>query len=92
MYCVRETEILVEQHAPQGVFVCDHAGRVINKLQGSGLRRPLEVPAFDEAVAALGAEVGALAVVHHDVVLQRRAVVELLVAHVARELALQRRH
>ena len=30
--CVRETEILVEQQAPQGVFVCDHAGLVINKL------------------------------------------------------------
>ena len=29
--CVRETEILVEQ-PPQGVFVCDHAGLVINKL------------------------------------------------------------
>ena len=33
MKCARETKILVEQHAsaPQGVFVCDHAGRVINK-------------------------------------------------------------
>ena len=30
--CVRETEILVEQQTPQGVLVCDHAGRVINKL------------------------------------------------------------
>ena len=29
--CVRETEILVEQQTPQGVFVCDHAGLVINK-------------------------------------------------------------
>ena len=29
--CVRETEILVEQ-PPQEVFVCDHAGLVINKL------------------------------------------------------------
>ena len=25
-------EILVEQQTPQGVLVCDHAGRVINKL------------------------------------------------------------
>ena len=29
---MRETEILVEQQTPQGVLVCDHAGRVINKL------------------------------------------------------------
>jgi len=29
---VRETEILVEQQPPQGVFVCDHAGLVINKF------------------------------------------------------------
>ena len=30
--CVRETEILVEQQPPQGVFVCDHAGLVINRF------------------------------------------------------------
>ena len=30
--CVRETEILVEQQPPQGVFICDHAGLVINKI------------------------------------------------------------
>ena len=30
--CVRETEILVEQQSPQEVFVCDHAGLVINKF------------------------------------------------------------
>ena len=29
---MRETEILEEQQSPQGVFVCDHAGLVINKL------------------------------------------------------------
>jgi len=29
---VRETEIQVEQQPPQGVFICDHAGRVINKF------------------------------------------------------------
>ena len=29
---VRESEILVEQQPPQGVFVCDHAGRVINEI------------------------------------------------------------
>ena len=29
--CVRETEIRVEQQPPQGVYVCDHAGLVINK-------------------------------------------------------------
>ena len=27
-----ETEILVEQQPPQGVFVCDHAGLVINEF------------------------------------------------------------
>ena len=31
-HCVRETEILVEQQPPRGVFVYDHAGRVTNKL------------------------------------------------------------
>ena len=31
-WCVRETEILVEQQPPQGVLVCDHAGLVINKF------------------------------------------------------------
>ena len=30
--CVRETEILVEPKPLQGVSVCDHAGRVINKF------------------------------------------------------------
>jgi len=36
--CVRETEIPVEQQPPQGVFVCDHAGRVINKFSLAVLR------------------------------------------------------
>ena len=30
--CVRQSEILVEQQPPQRVFVCDHAGLVINKF------------------------------------------------------------
>jgi len=30
--CVRETDILLDQQPLQGVFVCDHAGLVINKL------------------------------------------------------------
>ena len=30
--CARETEILEEQQPPQVVFVCDHAGLVINKF------------------------------------------------------------
>ena len=38
VWCVRETEILVEQQPPQGVFVCDHAGRVINKFSLFGVR------------------------------------------------------
>ena len=29
---MRDTEILVEQQPSQGVFVCDHAGLVINKF------------------------------------------------------------
>ena len=33
--CVRETEILVEQQPPQGVFVCEHAGCVINNFTGN---------------------------------------------------------
>ena len=28
----KRTQILVEQQPPQGVFVCDHAGLVINKF------------------------------------------------------------
>ena len=36
MKCVRETEILVEQQPPQGVFVCDHAGLVIDKFSSGG--------------------------------------------------------
>ena len=36
--CVRETEILVEQQPLQGVFVCDHAGLVINKFSPIGRR------------------------------------------------------
>jgi len=35
---VRETEILVEQQPPQGVFACDHAGLVINKFSEWDLR------------------------------------------------------
>ena len=35
--CVRENEILVEQHPPQGVLVCDHAGLVINKFSRKDL-------------------------------------------------------
>ena len=30
--CERDTEILLEQQPPQGVLVCDHAGRVIHKF------------------------------------------------------------
>ena len=33
---VRETEILVEQQPPQGVFFCDHAGLVIHKFSLRG--------------------------------------------------------
>ena len=32
VWCVRETEILVEQQPPQGVLVCDHAGLARNKF------------------------------------------------------------
>ena len=32
VYCVRETEILLEHLPPQGMLVCDHAGLVINKF------------------------------------------------------------
>jgi len=37
--CVRETEILVEQQPPQGVLVCDHAGRVTNKFALNRVRQ-----------------------------------------------------
>ena len=30
--CVSETLILVEQQPPKGVFICDHAGLVINNF------------------------------------------------------------
>ena len=32
---VRETQILVEQQSPKGVFIGDHAGLVINTFSGS---------------------------------------------------------
>ena len=36
-----ETEILMEQQPPKEVFICDHAGFVINELSDSGgLWRP----------------------------------------------------
>ena len=33
---MRETEILIEQQPPQGVFVCDHAGLAIDKFSPRG--------------------------------------------------------
>ena len=33
---MRESDILAEQQPLQGVFVCDHAGRVINKFSLTG--------------------------------------------------------
>ena len=33
---MRQTEILVEQQPPPGVFVCDYAGLVINKFSNRG--------------------------------------------------------
>ena len=35
---MRETEVLAEQPPLQGVLVCDHAGRAINKLSRSAMR------------------------------------------------------
>ena len=32
LQCVIETEILVEQQPPKGVFICDHAGLVIKRF------------------------------------------------------------
>ena len=47
VWCVRETEILAEQQLPQGVFVCDHAGLVINQFFFRGRRTDrFEVGAF----------------------------------------------
>jgi len=52
---VRETEILVEQQPPHGVFVCDHAGRVINKLslRERVAHHVLKLVELDGAVAVL---------------------------------------
>ena len=36
--CVRETEFLLKQQPPQGAFVCDYAGLVINKLSHPWIR------------------------------------------------------
>ena len=36
--CVRKTEILVEQQSPKGVFICDHAGSVVNKFSLTEIR------------------------------------------------------
>ena len=52
MWCVRQTEILVDQQPPQGVFVCDHAGLAINnegkmkRALGGVIRGRLGVPRF----------------------------------------------
>jgi hypothetical protein len=51
---VRETEILVEQQPPKGVFICDHAGLVINEFSSvCALQRPdtSEAAQFDEIVS-----------------------------------------
>ena len=50
---VRYTEILVEQQPPQGVFVCDHAGLVINKFSHAVLARGGGGAASLRAVRAL---------------------------------------
>ena len=39
--CQRETEILVEQQPPEGAFVYDHAGRVINQFSEPSTPNPL---------------------------------------------------
>ena len=39
--CVRETETLVEQQPPQGVFVCDHAGLATNLKHLHQLEKPV---------------------------------------------------
>ena len=36
---LKRSEILVEKQSPQGVFVCDHAGRVSNKFSVRFLTR-----------------------------------------------------
>ena len=44
--CERETEILGEQQPPKGVFICYHAGRVIDKVSLKNLfsEQPCVVP------------------------------------------------
>ena len=55
MKCVRQTEILVEQQPPQGVFVCDHAGLVINKFSLGRIRwGPPHAARVPNAAAAAG--------------------------------------
>jgi hypothetical protein len=52
--CVGETEILVEQHPPQGVSVCDHAGLVINKFSlGRGVHGS-QIGVWDIGFGCLG--------------------------------------
>ena len=36
VWCVRETKIVVENKSPEGVFVYDRAGVVINKFSNCG--------------------------------------------------------
>ena len=38
--CVRETEILVENQPPKGVFICDHASLLINEFSSTRTLRP----------------------------------------------------
>ena len=50
----KETEILVEQQPPQGVFVCDHAGLVINKFsrQEGATVRDMAAHGFQKVASA----------------------------------------
>jgi len=49
---VRETEILVEHQPPQGVFVCDHAGRVINGFSQESARGASAPPLARKRIGA----------------------------------------
>ena len=50
---VRETEILVEQQLPQGIFVCDHAVLVINQFSPRGGSEVHQVDRHDQKCAAV---------------------------------------
>ena len=55
--CVRETEIPVEQQPPQGVFVYDHAGRVVDLSPATTPESWKRLPKVDKLFKAVSLKI-----------------------------------